>query len=247
VGSNGLQIRLLGSGGWIPTEKRELCCCLVRDGDEALVIDAGTGLRRLVGEPKLLGGIERLHVVLTHWHLDHVSGLAYLPALDVPVELWARPPARELVHRLLDPPLLFPSPDEADELFARVHDLEPPGARIGPFDMRVRVQPRHPGTTYALRIGDELAYCTDTAFDAENVEFARGVRVLMHEAMHASDTTEDETHTAAGDAGRLAAAAQAEQLVLIHTHPLLRDDEELLRPVRATFPGVVAGRDGLEP
>jgi ribonuclease BN (tRNA processing enzyme) len=246
VGSFGLQIRLLGSGGWIPTEARELCCCLVRDGDEALVIDAGTGLRRLVADPEAMAGIARLHIVLTHWHLDHVSGLAYVSALGVPVELWARPPARELVQRLLGPPFAYPESSDVDAAFAAVHDLEPPGAQVGRFEVRVRVQPRHPGTTYALRLGDELAYCTDTGYDEENIEFVRGVRVLLHEAMHASDTTDDETHTAAGDAGRLAAAAQVGRLVLIHRHPLLADDEDLLRYARSTFPVAVVGRDGLE-
>ena len=37
---------LLGSGGWIPTATRETTCVLVRDGEHALILDAGTGLRR---------------------------------------------------------------------------------------------------------------------------------------------------------------------------------------------------------
>ena len=56
---------------------------LVRRGEDALVLDAGTGLQRLVADPALVDGVRRLDVVLTHFHLDHVCGLAYLPALPV--------------------------------------------------------------------------------------------------------------------------------------------------------------------
>jgi hypothetical protein len=38
---NGL---LLGSGGWIPTTKRETCFAFIREGSHFLLIDAGTGV-----------------------------------------------------------------------------------------------------------------------------------------------------------------------------------------------------------
>jgi hypothetical protein len=46
-----------------------------------VLLDAGTGLRRLVTEPSLLEGIESVQVLLSHFHLDHVVGLTYLSAL----------------------------------------------------------------------------------------------------------------------------------------------------------------------
>jgi glyoxylase-like metal-dependent hydrolase (beta-lactamase superfamily II) len=52
-----------------------------------LVLDAGTGARWLVTERGLLNGVEHVHVVLTHFHLDHVCGLLYLPALPTRLDL----------------------------------------------------------------------------------------------------------------------------------------------------------------
>ncbi len=83
-----MSIVILGSGGWIPTERRETACTLVRRGDQALLLDAGTGARRLIGSAHL-DGVRRLDVVLTHFHLDHVCGLSYLPALPLEVRIWA--------------------------------------------------------------------------------------------------------------------------------------------------------------
>jgi ribonuclease BN (tRNA processing enzyme) len=239
-----VQIQILGSGGWMPTDARETTCIYVRDGDHVLLLDAGTGVRRLATEPQLLEGVRRITVALTHFHIDHLMGLPFLIDFDVEREIWGGGlalegiPTVELVHRLFDPPIVGQSPGE-------VHELAPPGAAIGPFTLEARIQPRHPNQTLALRVNRELALCTDTAYDEENIAFVRGARVLCHESFHAGDTTDDLGHTASGDAGRLARAAGVERLVLTHVNPYLRDDEELLRFARPVFPDVAVARDGM--
>ena len=77
-------MRILGAGGWIPTGTHATCSALLREGDAAVLIDAGSGIERLVADPSLLDGVERLELVLTHFHLDHVVGLAYLPGCAAP-------------------------------------------------------------------------------------------------------------------------------------------------------------------
>jgi ribonuclease BN (tRNA processing enzyme) len=234
----------------MPTDARETSCLYVREGDRVLLVDAGTGLRRIRTDRRLLDGVGRLDVVLTHFHLDHVVGLSYLPGLAVPVHVWAGgrliagESSLELVHRLLDPPFLLSDPGDVAEL-VEVRELEPPGTEIGPFRIDVRVQTKHPSPTLALRVNAVLAHCTDTAYDEENVEFAHGARVLLHEAFHAADTTDDDGHTASGEAGRLAAAASVERLVLIHPGPMTTDEEALLSFARRHFPATELGRDGM--
>jgi ribonuclease BN (tRNA processing enzyme) len=235
----------------MPTDPRETSCLFVRNGRNALTIDAGTGFRRLVTDPELLDGIDRLAIVLTHFHLDHTIGLAYLPGLEVPVELWAPgravngTPALDLVRRLLDPPFLLKEPEDLWKHVEEVRELETPETSIGPFDVGVRVQSKHAAPTLALRFGDAFAYCTDTARDEANIEFVRGARVLFHEAFFSDDTTDDDGHTAAGDAARVAAAAGVERLVLVHVNPTERSDDDLLRAARRHFPATELGRDGL--
>jgi ribonuclease BN (tRNA processing enzyme) len=246
-----VDVRLLGSGGWMPTDARETSCLYVRDGDRVLLVDAGTGLRRIRTDAELLEGVDRVDVVLTHFHLDHVVGLSYLPGIEVPVHVWAGgqvsvgAPSLELVHRLLDPPFLLRDADAVADLVQDVHELQPPGVEIGPFRVDVRVQTKHPSPTLALRVNGVLAHCTDTAYDEENVEFAREARVLLHEAFHAADTTDDEGHTASGEAGRLAAAAGVGRLVLIHPGPVTTDEEALLSFARRHFSATELGRDGM--
>ena len=240
-----MNLRLLGSGGFMPTGERETCCALLRDGPEAVLIDAGTGIRRLVTEPTLLDGVERLHLLLTHFHLDHVLGLFYVAELDRPVELWGAGErlegiaTDELVRRLLAPPFAPPSISEAvppaRELGA--------DAQVGAFEVASRVQRIHSNPTLAVRVGG-VVWCTDTGYDPENVDFARGASVLCHDAFRAGETGAEGGHTRAANAGRLAEAAGVGRLVLIHLSPDA-DEDELLREARSYFEATVVGRDGL--
>jgi ribonuclease BN (tRNA processing enzyme) len=232
----------------VPTDRRETACALLRKGGDALLIDAGTGASRLLNEPALLDGVNRLDVVLTHFHLDHLVGLFYLADLNPPPAVWGAGQALEriataaLVDRLLDSPL---APAIFRDRLA-VHELEPGAREIGAFSVRTRIQPLHANPTLALRIDDALVWCTDTAYDLQNAVFARDARVLCHEAFHAAEDTDDRGHTAAGEAARLAAAAGVERLVLVHVHPQLEDDGALLAFARPHFAETVVGVDGLE-
>ena len=221
----------------------------MRNERGALLIDAGTGASRLLAEPGLVAGVDRLDVVLTHFHLDHVGGLFYLAALEVPFEVWGAGEAlegtatHELVRRLLDSPFAPPGFLGA---YDAVHELPVGAAEIGSFRVSSRIQRKHGNPTLALRLEDDLAWCTDTAYDAENVELARGARVLFHEAFHAADATDDRGHTAAGEAARLAAEAEVERLVLIHVNPEHDDEDALLAFARPHFAATDVGFDGQE-
>jgi ribonuclease BN (tRNA processing enzyme) len=238
-------VRILGSGGWLPTDTRETACVYIRSGSELLVLDAGSGLRRLVTEPELLDGVERISVVLSHFHLDHIVGLAALSGMEVPREVWmparllAGVPAGDLLERLVAAPFFM-----GGDRVATARELEG-DTEIGPFGIEIRVQPRHPGRSIAVKVDGTVAYCTDTAFDPANVAFARGSQSLLHEAFWAGDTTDDPGHTAAGEAGRLAAEAGVERLVLMHVNPVGMDEDHLERSARIAFPAAEVGRDGL--
>jgi ribonuclease BN (tRNA processing enzyme) len=239
---------LLGSGGWFPTSRRQTCCALIRDGSQALVIDAGSGVHRLVENRELLRGVERLDIVLTHFHLDHVVGLGYLPALELaePPVIWgagrwlAGASTESVLERLLGPPF-FSAP--LAQIASGVREIDTEAFKVGSFAITTRVQERHAEPTLALRIGDALTYCTDTAPDPGNVGFAAGSRVLFHEAWYAQATSDDQNHSAAGDAGRIAREAGVERLVLIHVNPLQDADEPLAESARTEFAGAAVGID----
>ena len=244
----------LGAGGFFPSQGRQTMSFLLCGPDVTLVLDAGTGLGRLA-EPAIaarLEEVERLEVVLSHYHLDHVVGLACLGAV------WRRPvrihaPAPPLVDvepaqalaRLIAPPLFpatldqFPIPVEVAPYAG---DFE-----LGGVAVRTR-RHTHPGGSVGVRLGDQLAYVTDTVADPQTASFARGVRWLLHEVwvddrQAAQDPKLVAGHSSPRAVAKIAAAAQVERLVPVHHHPLrdahalatLHDELRQASPVAVTL------------
>jgi ribonuclease BN (tRNA processing enzyme) len=242
-----MQAWLLGSGGWIPTGRRETTCVFLREDAHGLLLDAGTGLRRLVTEPGLLDGVRTLDIALTHFHLDHVCGLAYVPALPVVPTIWA--PGRWLYGRASDE-LLAPlrtapiSPSDAVEL-GEIRELGPGAQSVGRFQVAAREQPLHWAPTAGLRVEDELALITDTAYDPGSAAFARGVAHLLHEAWSSSSHPVAQAgDSTAAEAGIVARAAGVRHLTLVHINPRIGNEPELLEDARAHAPGARLGCDG---
>ena len=71
-------LTILGAGGWLPAYGRQTASAALRNGDEAVMIDAGTGIARLIEQPDILAGVNRLHILLTNFRLDHIAGIAEL-------------------------------------------------------------------------------------------------------------------------------------------------------------------------
>jgi ribonuclease BN (tRNA processing enzyme) len=242
------EVTLLGSGGWIPTAKRATCSVLVRRGEHALVIDAGTGISRLVEDGGLLDGVRSLELVLTHFHLDHVVGLAYLPALPVaepprlhgPGKHLYGAPTEEILSRLLEPPFFGL---ELRAMVSGVYEIGEGRTGLGPFELIARVQRHHSEPTLALRVDDALAYCTDTSYDAGNVGLAAGSDVLFHEAWYTEEAPREEPiHSSAREAAEVAREAEVERLVLIHVRPGA-DEQRLAREARSVFAASTVGSD----
>jgi ribonuclease BN (tRNA processing enzyme) len=242
-----VEVLILGSGGWMPTEQRETACVLLRRDDHALLLDAGTGVRRLAANAALLEGVARLDVVLTHFHLDHVCGLSYLPALQIGARIWAPgdwlygSPSEALLEPLRQPPIsAFPAAE-----LGQVHELVAGRQQIGDFTVTARAQLRHWAPTAGLRVDDAIALMTDTAYDPDGAQLARNVAHLLHEAWSPSSAPRSADGDATGrDAGRIAAAANVDQLTLIHLNPLLDDHRAVLEDARAVAPHARLGEDG---
>ena len=62
------------------------CVLVTADDGSVLVLDAGSGLRRL--NEDLPAGLTRLDILLTHLHMDHIQGLGFFkPLFDPEVEV----------------------------------------------------------------------------------------------------------------------------------------------------------------
>jgi phosphoribosyl 1,2-cyclic phosphodiesterase len=257
-------------------------CVELRTDDGGLIIlDAGTGIREL-GRSLAAYSPERISgdVIFSHAHWDHIQGLPFFtPAFQAGnhFRLWgssALLQSLEVVLRQQMSPVVFPV--AFDDLLARMEfcRLE---ERVTYHDgLEVRsINVRHPGGALGFRLAPQsqpdraVVFIPDNELDrfgdhaegaptrAQLVEFARGARILIHDAMYTG--TEYMQHRGWGhssyrDAVEFAIAAEVETLVLFHHDPD-RDDRELEAQLdlchrmvreRGGSVSVVAAAEGLE-
>jgi len=226
----------VGTNGFFSSRTRETCCyLLLTETNIAILLDAGSGVARLI-EPEIkdkLSSIEVLHVFLSHYHLDHVIGLSYLPGVWSGKKLIVYAPNQPLVrteavfalNRLLNPPLYAL---RINDLPLEVTPVSESGIELAGTRIYFRAQ-RHPGGSVGIRIDDTLAYITDTFPDPQTVVFVRGCQLLLHEvwltdkeaetAVGTDGTSEKNKHSWASAVVKLAAEATVKCLAPIHHAP----------------------------
>ena len=244
--SEQITFTVLGSGGWYPSVARETCSALLRQGDRAILIDAGTGVSNLARWDHLLDGVKSWTLLLTHFHLDHVTGIEWVKDFPVPLPAIQAPGGWLLGRRseeiLEDLTTFLPTGIRAADLGAGIDELGPGLNRNEGFDLLLRAQPRHSDPTVALRLGYQLAYCTDTAFDPENIEFVRGVSFLFHEG--GTETDGHSAHSSGREVAEIARRGSVGRAYMIH-HAPGSQESRILSDARAGFPETYWGWDGL--
>jgi phosphoribosyl 1,2-cyclic phosphodiesterase len=208
------------------------------DPEHLVILDAGTGIRRLGGE--IGGQVRCIDLLLSHLHLDHIVGIGFFAPLfrpDVSVSVWAPPSPTPLLERLgryLSPPL-FPVRlrDLACELELRDATEEPVHRRA--FTITA-VPVIHPDTAVGYRIeegGRVLAYLPDhepalgDAFPFEvgwtsGATVARDADLLIHDAQYTPEEYIERIgwgHSSSLHAVAFAELCGARDLALFHHDP----------------------------
>jgi len=229
---------------------------------QALVLDAGTGMRPLGVSMQEDLPVE-LHVMLTHLHLDHLQGLGFFRPLFAPgldIHIWGpTSPVQHLSERIamyLSPPL-FPVRLEDVPSNITFHDAPEEPVTIGSATVRA-AKVTHQGPTVGYRIeeaGDSLVYLPDhepslgadlatlPASWMSGHDLANGATVLFHDAQyrdHEYGAHVGWGHSSISDAMEFANKADVGELVLFHHDPYHTDDEldALLAEARRGWPGM---------
>ena len=125
------------------------------------------------------------------------------------------------------------------------------GMQLETDGLRIETAASHhavPGLMYRFTddAGHIVVYTGDTAPSEETIAFARGADVLIHEHSWGAVRPEDNAnacgHSSAQDAARIAKAAGAGALWLVHAAP--HQEEEALKCARAIFPNTFRAHAG---
>jgi phosphoribosyl 1,2-cyclic phosphodiesterase len=250
-----VKVTLWGTRGSLPTPGPETTryggntsCVEVRGRDGTLlVLDAGTGIRRLGAtiDPE----IRRVDLLLTHLHLDHIEGLGFFAPLffrELEVHIWG--PAsttldlRARLGRYLSPPI-FPVRLRDLPCKLELHDVVTEDRfEVGGLEVRSALV-CHPGPTVGFRISEghaSLAYLPDHepalgAIDfprdpewTSGFELAADASLLIHDAQYGHGEYASRIgwgHSELRDLLTFATATHARRVVPIHYDPGHSDDE----------------------
>ena len=206
---DGLHVVLCGAGSPLPDPKRSGPCTAVIAGDRLFVVDAGSGASRVMSRLRLpQGRIEA--ILLTHFHSDHIDGLGEVMMQrwangghSRPVPVFG-PLGVERVVRGIDAayqlsragrvahhgddvvppsgaggaPRVFRTPEPGEGVTV----LEDGGLEITAF--AVDHAPVRPAVGYRFDYAGRSVLISGDTVKSENLqEFARGVDLLVHEAL----------------------------------------------------------------
>jgi ribonuclease BN (tRNA processing enzyme) len=101
--------------------------------------------------------------------------------------------------------------------------------KIGNVSIQLRGQ-NHPGGSVGVRIGDGIAYVTDTPVEETTQRFVQGVKLLLHEVWLTDkeaeqDEAERKKHSYVSGVAQISKGAKVGRLMPIHHHPKRLDTE----------------------
>jgi phosphoribosyl 1,2-cyclic phosphodiesterase len=237
------------------------CVEVVRPhGRARIVLDAGTGIHPL-GHSLLEHEEHDVHILLSHFHWDHIQGLPGFPLLYKRgnTVTYYSSHGRHEMKRVLEEQMREPYfPVAFDALHAEqnfvhlAHPMEIDGVQVTPFALH------HPGGSTGFRLesgGKTIVYATDHEHghadaDARLLEAAQGADVLVYDAQYTPETYPKRVgwgHSTWLEGAKLAAEAGVKQLVLFHHDPHHGDEamDAIVAAAREHFANTVAASEGL--
>ncbi|MBI4575263.1 MAG: MBL fold metallo-hydrolase [Planctomycetes bacterium] len=259
-----MNITWWGTRGGIPTPEPDVMryggdttCVEVRTSDDQiLILDAGTGLRQLGQKLLREGGAGgEAHILLTHFHWDHIQGIPFFAPLYHPgwrFTVYGAFRGDQRLQAILQGQMgsvYFPVSFEQVQARVQTRELVEETFRLG--ETRVStVALRHPQGSLGYRIADRgrvFAFATDVEQPPEEpddpklVRLARGADVFAMDAQYSPEGYRHHLgwgHSTWEVAARIARRARVGRLVLIHHDPY-HDDARLdaiLGEARGVFP-----------
>ncbi len=251
-------IRCWGARGSIPTSGAEYViyggdttCIEIRTReDEIVIIDAGTGIRRL-GNLLLAEKRDHFHMIFTHAHWDHILGFPFFKPIYHPgsvIRMFGCPRAQQSIRGMISRTMTAPYfPVNFENLQAEIsfEDTCSQNFGVGPLSI-TPIPLSHPnqglgykfvedGRSFVFLTDNELGFQHPGGLTFEDyVAFSRDTDFLIHDAEFIAEEysrTRTWGHTVLSDALNLALAARVKKFGLFH-HNQDRTDAALDEMVR---------------
>lgn len=252
-----MKLVVLGSGTSVPHPVRASASHWLETGGGSLLLDiSAAAVHRLAQER--LGWVGLDAIWISHFHLDHVGGLApfLFGTKHSPQTKSRRKPLRIYGPRGLRK--LFHAFDEANHYQLLKQPFPVELCEVAPrstFEILPHIHAEtfstpHTRESLAVKLTEaassaSLVYTSDTGYTASLANFARGVDLFFMECSFPRDKPID-THLELADAMRLAARAAPRRVLLAHLYPQW-DGFDVASEAQKLWAGeTIEARDGLQ-
>ncbi len=220
------------------------CFEIQANSGEVVIIDAGTGIRRL-GKHLVQKKIKTCYLLLTHTHWDHILGLPFFHPLfyanttvHIQDRTFAGLTTKQVIDRVMCMPF-FPVGLEDYNADIRFDSSLNNRFSIGSLDIET-IPTSHSqnsigykftenGKTFVFLTDNELGYTHSNGKRVEEyIDFAKDADVLFHDTEYTDDEYPDKTgwgHSRLSDVLNLSVRASVGQLGLIHINQDRTDDQ----------------------
>ena len=240
-----MKIVFLGTNGWYTTLEGNTPCVLIDSNEGYAIFDAGNGIYKLdeyVREEK------PIFLFISHFHLDHVSGLHTLGKFDFPqgIDIYVGPGRKKDFETLVNPPYT------SKKTQVRLHEFTD-GNHNTIFPVTV-IEQFHAYRDHGFRLtleGKIVAYSGDCGVSDASYKLAEKADVLIHECSYSKELPSAKTwgHVTPEQAAKIAKDCGVGKLILTHfdpTHyPTLESRAQAETRARKIFPATIAAKDDL--
>ena len=267
--------RFWGVRGSTPTPQTEnmryggntSCIELRTDSDEVLILDGGTGIRRLGTKLEKEFGHRpiRGHIFFSHFHLDHIQGIPFFSPLYDPKNHFTfyfadRRDAQlvlDAVAGIMGSPYF---PVDMSNLPCKRDYVRLLEGKLTVANTSIDVLPlNHPQGSFGFRVmqnGRALTYCTDVELgvdwsDSNVRKLAQDSEFFVVDAQYTPEELPAHKgwgHSSWKQAVDIGTDANARQIALFHYNPNHEDKdiEDMLQQAKNFHPNVIGAWEGLE-
>ncbi|MBD3426558.1 MAG: MBL fold metallo-hydrolase [Candidatus Omnitrophica bacterium] len=245
-----MRITFLGTNGWYTDRNGNTTCIFIETDSCYIVLDAGNGLHKI--DEYVKEQDKPIYLFLSHFHLDHISGLHVLGKFDFEQGMTICCPegGSEVLGNIIRQP--YTMPFEQLPLRVDIREMEEGSQEGFPFGLVSR-ELMHSSKCFGYRFvidSKVVSYCTDTGYCDPAVDISRGADLLITEcSLKPGQRTESWPHLNPEDAAGLAKEVNAGELIMIHfdaaIYCTMKDRKDAEAAAKKIFAKTTAARDGL--
>ena len=250
-----MKVIFLGTNGWYSSPTGDTACILIDSRDHYVILDAGNGIYKL---DQCITEDKPISMFISHFHLDHVSGLHILNKFDFKqgIDVYVGEGRSKDFKTIVNPPFTvgyLSKPENKLKLKTeiRLNELSENEEDV-PFKAQA-IKQSHLFGDHGFRIeleGKTVSYTGDCEITDATRKLAKKADLLICDCTNKKKVSNDTGHMDPVEVATLAEKEGVGQLILTHFHPLIyptiEDRKWAEDEAKKTFPATTAAIDGME-